>query len=146
MPYLMGACDIYAAPSRLEGFGMPHVEAAASGKPVIGIKAMGLLDTMIDGETALLANVDRKIVVNQVILGEESGYPENRKVVFDEPRIVDYRANVPNIANHLRTLMKDPALRQKMGAAGRVRVVEHFDYRVVARRFVEIIKQRLGIR
>ena len=40
MPYLIAACDIYAAPSRLEGFGMPQVEAGACGKPVIGIKAM----------------------------------------------------------------------------------------------------------
>jgi alpha-maltose-1-phosphate synthase len=36
MPYLIGACDIYAAPSRLEGFGMPQVEAGACEKPVIG--------------------------------------------------------------------------------------------------------------
>jgi glycosyltransferase involved in cell wall biosynthesis len=35
MPYLYSACDIYAAPSRLEGFGMPQVEAGACGKPVI---------------------------------------------------------------------------------------------------------------
>jgi glycosyltransferase involved in cell wall biosynthesis len=41
--------------------------------------------------------------------------------------------------------MKDPALRQKMGAAGRVRATEKFDYRVVAKRFVEIINQRLNI-
>jgi glycosyltransferase involved in cell wall biosynthesis len=145
MPYLMGACDIYAAPSRLEGFGMPHVEAGASGKPVIGINAMGLLDTMIHGETALLAGVDRKIVVNEVILGEESGYPKNHQIVFDQPRTVDYRASIPDIAEHLRRLMKDPDLRQKMGAAGRVRAAEHFDYRVVAKRFVEIINQRLDI-
>lgn len=145
MPYLMAACDIYAAPSRLEGFGMPHVEAGASGKPVIGINAMGLLDTMIHGETALLAGVDRKIVIDEVILGEESGYPKNHKIVFDEPRTVDYRASVPDIAEHLRTLMNDPPLRQKMGAAGRIRAAEHFDYRVVAKRFVEIIQHRLGI-
>ncbi len=146
MPYLMNACDIYAAPSRLEGFGMPHVEAGASGKPVIGIKAMGLLDTMIDGETALLANIDRRIVVNEVVLGEESGYAKDHKVVFDVPRIVDYRASVTDIADYLRTLMTDPTMRQKMGTAGRVRATEQFDYRVVAKRFVEIVNQRLGIR
>ncbi len=55
MPYLIGACDIYAAPSRLEGFGMPQVEAGACGKPVIGIKAMGMLDTLIHEKTAFLA-------------------------------------------------------------------------------------------
>ncbi|HPI11818.1 MAG TPA: glycosyltransferase family 4 protein, partial [Catalimonadaceae bacterium] len=33
IPYLIGSCDIYAAPSRLEGFGMPQVEAGACEKP-----------------------------------------------------------------------------------------------------------------
>ncbi len=146
MPYLMGASDIYAAPSRLEGFGMPHVEAGASGKPVIGIKAMGLLDTMIDGQTALLAKVERQIVVNDVTLGPESGFPTPQKVIFDTPRTVDYRANVPEIAEHLRTLINNPALRETMGKAGRTRAVAHFDYRVVAQRFVQIINERLGIR
>ena len=46
MPYLLAACDIYAAPSRLEGFGMIQVEANACGKPVIAINAMAFLDTM----------------------------------------------------------------------------------------------------
>ena len=55
MPYLLAACDIYAAPSRLEGFGMIQVEANACGKPVIAIDAMAFKDTMIHGETAYLA-------------------------------------------------------------------------------------------
>ena len=146
MPYLIAACDIYAAPSRLEGFGMPQVEAGACEKPVIGIKAMGMLDTLIHDETALLAEVAHKIVVNQVILGEESGYGDKHTVVFKEPRTVDYRANVQDIAKDLLTLMNDAALRERMGKAARQRVVEHFDYRVVARRFVQIMTARLGIK
>jgi glycosyltransferase involved in cell wall biosynthesis len=42
-------------------------------------------------------------------------------------------------------LMTNAELRKKMGEAGRKRVVEKFDYRVVAKRFVEIIQERLGI-
>ena len=145
MPYLVGACDIYAAPSRLEGFGMPQVEAGACGKPVLSIKAMGMLDTLIDGETAFLAGVARKIVVNEVILGNESGFEPHHKVVFDVPRIVDYRADVPDIAKYMQVLMNDKALREKMGKAGRERVVENFDYRVVAKRFVQIVQDKLGI-
>lgn len=146
MPYLIAACDIYAAPSRLEGFGMPQVEAGACEKPVIGIKAMGMLDTLIHDETALLAEVAHKIVVNQVILGEESGYQDKQTIVFKEPRTVDYRANVQDIAKDLLTLMNDAALRERMGKAARQRVVEHFDYRVVAKRFVQIMTDRLGIK
>ena len=145
MPYLIGACDIYAAPSRLEGFGMPQVEAGACGRPVISIKAMGMLDTMIDGETALLAKVSQKIVVNEVVVGSESGFEDKHKVVFTQPRTVDYRASVDDIARYLMQLMTDSALRDKMGAAGRKRAVEHFDYRVVAKRFVQIMQDRLGI-
>ena len=146
MPYLIAACDIYAAPSRLEGFGMPQVEAGACEKPVIGIKAMGMLDTLIHDETALLAEVAHKIVVNQVILGEESGYEDKHTIVFKEPRTVDYRANVQDIAKDLLTLMNDAALRERMGKAARQRVVEHFDYRVVAKRFIQIMADRLGIK
>ncbi len=115
MPYLIGACDIYAAPSRLEGFGMPQVEAGACGKPVISIKAMGMLDTLIHGETAFLANIAQKIVVNEVMLGDESGFEEKHKVIFNEPRTVDYRANVQDIAKYLMILMTDAGITGKNG-------------------------------
>jgi glycosyltransferase involved in cell wall biosynthesis len=145
MPYLIGACDIYAAPSRLEGFGMPQVEAGACGKPVISIKAMGMLDTLIDGETALLASVAKQIVVNEVKLGYESGFEDEQTIFFTEPRTVDYRANIQDIARHLDTLMHDSAMRERMGKAGRERVVSNFDYRIVAKKFVQVMKDRLGI-
>ncbi len=145
MPYLMGACDIYAAPSRLEGFGMLQVEANACEKPVIGIKAMGMLDTMVDGETAYLANVAQKIVVDHAVLGKEAGYEENQRIDFTIPRTVDYRASVDDIAAHLLELMNHPLLRMQMGKAGRKRVVENFDYRVVAEQFVKIVGRKLGL-
>jgi alpha-maltose-1-phosphate synthase len=146
MPYLIGACDIYAAPSRLEGFGMPQVEAGACEKPVIGIKAMGMLDTLIHNETAFLANVAQKIVANEIMLGDESGLGKNHAVVFKDARTVDYRASVNDIAKHLMSLMTDEALREKMGKAARKRVVENFDYRIVAKRFLQIMNEKLGIR
>ena len=125
---------------------MPQVEAGACEKPVIGIKAMGMLDTLIDGETACLANVAQKIVVNQVILGGESGFEEKHSVVFTEPRTVDYRANVQDIARSLLLLMSDASLRKRMGKAGRKHIVKNFDYRVVAKKFVEIMQDKLGLR
>jgi glycosyltransferase involved in cell wall biosynthesis len=145
MPYLLAACDIYAAPSRLEGFGMIQVEANACEKPVIGIKAMGMLDTMVHGKTAFLADVAQEIRLREAMLGDESGYESGHKYVFKRPRIVDYRASVHDIANYLMDLMKKPELREQMGAEGRKRVVENFDYRVIARKFVEIVSKRLGI-
>ncbi len=145
MPYLYAACDIYAAPSRLEGFGMPQVEAGACGKPVVGIAAMGMLDTLIHGETALLAGVSEENYIKETILGPESGYPDGQRIAFAAPRIADYRANVDDICQYLEALMRDPDLRDRLGEAGRKRAMQHFDYRLVARRFVEIVSQQLGI-
>jgi starch synthase len=106
---------------------------------------MGMLDTLVHGETAFLADVARKIVVREVTLGEESGFEKKRTVVFKPPRTVDYRASVHDIANYLMDLMTDASLREKMGKAGRERVVKNFDYRIVAKRFVQIINEKLGI-
>jgi glycosyltransferase involved in cell wall biosynthesis len=145
MTYLMAACEIYAAPARLEGFGMGQVEANACGKPVVGVRAMGMLDTLVHEETALLARVSVENTITETLLGPESGYAAGHRFVFDAPRIADYRADVNDIATYLLKLMKDPALRTRLGAAGRQRVIEHFHYRVVAQRLLQILSERLGL-
>jgi glycosyltransferase involved in cell wall biosynthesis len=145
MPYLISACDIYAAPSRLEGFGMIQVEANSCEKPVIAIDAMAFRDTMVHGETAFLAGVAEERKITEALLGEGHEYETSQRIVFPNPRTAEYRASVPDIAKYLLMLMQDSALRQRMGKAGRKRVVELFDYRQVAKDFVKIVSDRLGI-
>mgnify|MGYP005840633531 CR=1 FL=1 len=142
MPYLLSSCDIYAGPSRIEGFGMVQVEAGACGKPVIGIKAMGLLDTIIEGENGFLAKIKEEIKVEKLVVGEEHGFPNGTVLNFDPPKVIDYRADVEDIAKYLEKLILDEELRSKMGENGRKRAVEVFDFRVVARKFVDIVKKR----
>ncbi len=144
MPYLLAACDIYAAPARLEGFGMLQVEANACGKPVIGINAMGLLDTMVHGETAFLAGVAQEIRQDETVIAGPAG-EAGRRVVFANPRVVDFRASVDDIARYLTDLMRNADLRRQMGEAGRRRVVERYHYRVVAEQFVRTVAAKLGI-
>jgi glycosyltransferase involved in cell wall biosynthesis len=145
MPFLLNACDIYAAPSRLEGFGMLQVEAGACEKPVIGIRAMGMLDTLVHERTALLARVAETITVKEVVT-EEEGLGRQRIVTFSTPRAVSYRADVEDIRAALLRLMNEPAYRERLGKAARQWVVELFDYRRVAERFVQIISEKLCIR
>jgi glycosyltransferase involved in cell wall biosynthesis len=145
MPYLIAACDIYAAPSRLEGFGMIQVEANACEKPVIAINAMAFRDTMVHGKTAFLAKVAEERKITEALYGEGHDYKRSHRIVFKNARTAEYRASVPDIAKYLLTLMQDSALRRKMGEAGRKHVVELFDYRQVARSFVKIMSDRLGI-
>ena len=124
---------------------MPQVEAGACGKPVIGIKAMAMLDTLVHGKTAFLTRVAQEVQLREAIVGEESGYENGHRVVFPRPRTADYRASIYDIAGHLLKLMKDAELRKNMGDAGRERVIGLFDYRVVAKKFLDIISRRLEI-
>jgi glycosyltransferase involved in cell wall biosynthesis len=104
-----------------------------------------MLDTLVHNETAFLANVAQKIVANEMMIGDESGFGTNHAVVFKEARTVDYRASVNDIATYLMVLMTNEALREKMGKAARKRVIENFNYRIVAKRFVQIMNEKLGI-
>lgn len=144
MPFLLSACDIYAAPSRLEGFGMAQVEAGACGKPVIGIRAMAMLETLVHGESALLAGVAEENLATGATVGPEAGFEPGHRIEFPNPRVVDYRASVPDLAEHLRALLNDPELCRKLGEAGRQRALS-YDYRKVAQRFIDIVQRKLGL-
>ena len=145
MPSLLAACDIYAGPSRLEGFGMVQVEANACGKPVVAIDAMAFRDTMVNGENALLASVAEEIKISEAVLGEAEGFAPGQRVVFPYARTSDFRASVPDLAAHLSTLMQNPQDRERLGAAGRQRAIEHYDYRLVGRLFLQILHEKLGL-
>lgn len=144
MPFLLSACDVYAAPSRLEGFGMGQVEAGACGKPVIGIRAMAMLETLVHGETALLASVAKENFASGATVGPEAGFEPGHRIEFPSPRIVDYRASVPDLSEHLRTLLTDPGACRRLGDAGREHALQ-YDYRKVAQRFIEIVQRKLGL-
>jgi len=144
MPFLLSGCDVYAAPSRLEGFGMGQVEAGACGKPVIGIRAMAMLETLIHGQTALLAGVAQENVATGCTVGPEAGFEPGHRIEFATPRVVDYRASVPDLAQHLHAVLNDPALRHRLGEGGRARALE-YDYRKVAQGFIDIVQRKLGL-
>ena len=145
MPYLLNACDVYAAPSRLEGFGMIQVEAMACGKPVISINAMGPKETIVHGETGFLADVASTVDLTEEWVYTSMGFDERHIVKFNEPKTFAYRANVDQIAEYLLKLLMNPELRDKMGKAAREHVLKNFDYRYTARRMADIIKTKFKI-
>jgi len=143
MPYLYNACDVYAGPSRQEGFGMPHVEAQACGMPVLSVDAMGIKETVVHGETGFLARVARWISITEGEVGEAQGYPERRVIKFPAPKLIAVRAKVDDLARYALRLLSDDELCSEMGEAARVHAEEHFDYRDVARRVVDLVSERV---
>jgi L-malate glycosyltransferase len=54
LPALIWVCDALVVPSDAEPFGRVALEAMAQGKPVVGTRAGGLPELVVDGETGLL--------------------------------------------------------------------------------------------
>jgi glycosyltransferase involved in cell wall biosynthesis len=54
VPDLLGACDVFAMPSRREGLGVAALEAMCAGRPVVASAVGGLREAVIDGECGFL--------------------------------------------------------------------------------------------
>ena len=54
MPFLYSECDVYVQPSIIEPYGIAVLEAMACGKPVVGTKVGGMVDTIKEGETGFI--------------------------------------------------------------------------------------------
>jgi glycosyltransferase involved in cell wall biosynthesis len=68
-------CDVFALPSRGEGFGLVFLEAMAHGKPVIGGAHGGIPDIVQDGVTGVLVphgNVERLAQAIESLFGNPS--------------------------------------------------------------------------
>ena len=116
MPYVLNAADVYAAPSRLEGYGMIQVEAQACGIPVVSIDAMGPKETVVHGETGYLARVESTVDLESELVSPEMGFEEEGRMVFDKPKTFAYRANVDELAEYLYILLADDEKRKAQGA------------------------------
>ena len=134
MVYLLNACDFYAAPSRIEGFGMIQVEAMACGKPVISINKMGPSETIIHKKTGFLAKVAEEVILDQEWVYPHMGFEEKKILKFDKPKVFGYRADPEELAEFSLKLLTDEELTDKMGKAAREHAVKNFDYKIIAKK------------
>lgn len=69
-------CDVFAMPSKKEGFGIVYLEALASGKPTLGGNQDGAIDALSHGELGALINPDDlKEIAQTLIQILQKAYP-----------------------------------------------------------------------
>jgi glycosyltransferase involved in cell wall biosynthesis len=75
---VLAAADIFSLPSVGDPCALAHIEAMAMGKPVVGVRAAGAPELVVDGETGLLGPADDsdQLASNLIELIED---PERRR-------------------------------------------------------------------
>lgn len=145
MPYLLNACDIYAAPSRLEGFGLIQLEAQACGIPVISINEMGPREVVVHGQTGLLARVAETIDLGSEWVYPHMGFDKKQLIQFDKPKIFAYRADVDELAQYLLQLLTDQKLYGQMSQNAVEHTLKNFHYRDKSKKIADLVKERLNL-
>lgn len=75
-------CDVFAMPSKGEGFGIVFLEALACGKPVIAGNKDGSVDAVLNGEIGALVDPDNVSEIANALMGVLSRQHPN-KTLFD---------------------------------------------------------------
>lgn len=107
---------VFICPSIYEPFGLVILEAMACETPVVAARVGGIPEIVVEGETGYLVDYD----------------PD------------DAETFARGLARRIEELLTDTALAQKMGKAGRDRVLRHFGWPAIAARTVELYDTLLG--
>jgi glycosyltransferase involved in cell wall biosynthesis len=146
---MWAAADIFVSlvDNIQETFGITPLEAMASGLPVVVSDWDGYRYTVEDGRQGMLI---------PTLLGAEHGAPEGL-AAGHAIGTKTYQQYVGILAQHtavdvgraaaaLTALVESPDLRRTMGAAGRQRVRELFDWQVVAPQYVALAEELAQVR
>jgi glycosyltransferase involved in cell wall biosynthesis len=77
-------CDVFAMPSKGEGFGIVYLEALACGKPTVGGDRDGAIDALAHGELGALVNPDDVEAISKTLIQILQGTYPNRIVYQPE--------------------------------------------------------------
>lgn len=70
-------CDLWLFPSRLEGFGLPIIEAMASRTPVVSTRVGGAPDVIDDGRNSAIVEIDDSAAMARKAIGLLRGPEED---------------------------------------------------------------------
>jgi starch synthase len=103
---------VFCCPSIYEPFGIINLEAMACEAAVVASAVGGIKEVVVDGETGFLVPLEQM---------SESPFESTKPDQFAR-----------DLAERINQLMKNPALRQKFGRAGRKRAEEKFSWLAIA--------------
>jgi D-inositol-3-phosphate glycosyltransferase len=146
---LWAASDIFLSlvDNIQETFGITPLEAMAAGLPVVASDWDGYRYTMRDGVDAFLVPTLGGPAggLGQTMVARHSLDAESYQTYVGS--VAQFTAvHVGRAADALAALIRDPALRRRMGEAGRARVAEAFDWPVVVRRYHELLDELAQVR
>ena len=109
---------VFCCPSIYEPFGIINIEAMACNTAVVASAVGGIKEVVVEGETGIL-------------------------VPLEQEKTAPFEASDPDkfsrdLADGINKLMKDEELRKNMGAAGRSRVEQYFDWKAIAKQTKEL--------
>ncbi|OGF49173.1 hypothetical protein A3G55_04430 [Candidatus Giovannonibacteria bacterium RIFCSPLOWO2_12_FULL_44_25] len=117
LPKYLSEADVFVRPSRSEGMGNAFVEALAAGVPIIGTPVGGILDIIKDHLTV-------------------SGRATGLFAKVDDPK---------DLAEKIKTLLKNKELAAQIVANGRKMVEERFSWDKIARNYAEVFNHEINI-
>ena len=120
---LINLCDIYVAPSRHEGFGLPHVEAMACQKPVITCQGTAAEETSLNKITGYV------VPSHPFKWKNAGGYT-----------VDGARADIPKLKEAIKNLVENHKLREKMSRNAKKHIVENYESKKIAQLFLEKIR------
>jgi len=85
-------CDLFAMPSKREGFGIVYLEALACGKPALGGNLDGAIDALCDGKLGALVNPDDAEEIANTIIDILLGSYKN-KIVYQPQKLREESIN-----------------------------------------------------
>jgi glycosyltransferase involved in cell wall biosynthesis len=82
---LLARCLMMVSPSRFEGFGIAVLEASAAGKPVVVSRASGFKQSVSDGYSGIMVDIEDKLALPAAIM-DLLDDPEKRKRMGKQAR------------------------------------------------------------
>lgn len=90
LPDYYNLCDVFAMPSKKEGFGIVYVEALACGKPALGGNKDGTVDALSHGELGALIDPDDTEAIASTLIQILQGHHPNSLIY--QPQLLRQKA------------------------------------------------------